>query len=104
MVRSDRNGVHEQEASMDRSIFAALIGGLLGITTLGGLAFVGSAPGSPPAPSSRPEGDWRLLNPVTYDNISVFPVASSYNPDTTTFLPLAEARATGPAACHEQGS
>jgi len=29
---------------MERSIFAALIGGLLGITTLGGLAFVGSAP------------------------------------------------------------
>ena len=49
---------------MERSIFAALIGGLLGITTLGGLAFVGSMPEPPAAPSSRPEGEWRLLDPV----------------------------------------
>src|SRR5258708_12057364 len=89
---------------MERSIFAALIGGLLGITTLGGLAFVGSAPGSPAAPSSRPEGDWRLLNPVTYENISVFPVVSSYSQDTSTFLTLEEGLATGDVAVHEQGS
>src|SRR6267378_3312438 len=89
---------------MERSIFAALIGGLLGITTLGGLAFVGSAPGSPAAPSSRPEGDWRLLNPVTYENISVFPVVSSYSQDASTFLTLEEGLATGDVAVHEQGS
>ena len=68
---------------MERSIFTALIGGLLGITTLGGLAFLGSAPGSPAALPSRPEGDWRLLDPVTYENISVFPVVSSYSQDTS---------------------
>jgi hypothetical protein len=89
---------------MERSIFAALIGGLLGITTLGGLAFVGSAPGSPAAPSSRPEGDWRLLDPVTYENISVFPVVSSYSQDTSPFLTLEEGLATGDVAVHEQGS
>src|SRR6267378_3291188 len=81
LVRSDRVGVHTQEAFMERSIFAALIGGLLGITTLGGLALVGSAPGYPAAPSSRPEGDGRLLEPITYENISVFPVVSSYGED-----------------------
>jgi len=89
---------------MERSIFAALIGGLLGITTLGGLALVGSAPGYPAAPSSRPESDWRLLEPVTYENISVFPVVSSYGQDTSPFLTLEEGLATGDVAVHEQGS
>ncbi len=104
MVRSDRNGVHEQEAFMERSIFAALIGGLLGITTLGALAFVGSAPGSPGAPPSRSESDWRLLDPVTYENISVFPVVSSFSQDTGAFLTLEEGLATGDVAVREQGS
>ena len=89
---------------MERSIFAALIGGLLGITTLGGLAFVGSAPELPAAPSSRPEGEWRLLNPVNYENISVFPVVSSYNQDTSPFLTLEEGLATGEVTVREQGS
>src|SRR6202521_3612389 len=103
LVCSDRVGVHTQEAFMERSIFTALIGGLLGITTLGGLAFVGSAPGSPGASSSRPEGDWRLLDPVTYENISVFPVVSSYNQDTSPFLTLQEGLATGEVIVREQG-
>jgi hypothetical protein len=89
---------------MERSLFAALIGGLLGITTLGGLAFVGRAPGSPAAPASRPESDWRLLDPVTYENISVFPVVSSYSQDTSPFLTLEEGLATGDVLVHEQGS
>jgi len=88
---------------MERSIFAALIGGLISITTLGGLAFVGSAPGSPAGPPSRPEGDWRLLDPVTYENISVFPVVSSYSQDTSPFLTLEEGLANGDVAVREQG-
>src|SRR5260370_8528157 len=104
MVCSDRVGVHKQEAFMERSIFTALIGGLLGITALGGLAFVGSAPGSTAAPSPRPEGDWRLLDPVTYENISVFPVVSSYSQDTSPFLTLEQGLATGEVAVSEQGS
>jgi hypothetical protein len=89
---------------MERSIFAALIGGLLSITALGGLAFVGSVPSAPGAPSSRPEGDWRLLDPITYENISGFPVVSSYSQDTSPFLTLEEGLATGEVAVREQGS
>src|SRR6266852_3189995 len=89
---------------MERMIFAALIGGLLGITTLGGLAFVGASPGSPAAPPARPEGDWRLLDPVNYENISVFPVVSSYNQDTSPVLTLEEGLATGELLVREQGS
>ena len=89
---------------MERSIFAALIGGLLGITALGGLAFVGSTPGSPAAQPSRPEGEWRLLDPVTYENISVFPVVSSQSQDTSAFLTLEEGLATGEVTVAEQGA
>ncbi len=89
---------------MERSIFTALIGGLLGITAFGGLALVGSGHGSPAAPSSHPEGEWRLLDPVTYENISVFPVVSPYNQDTSFFLTLEEGLATGEVLVREQGS
>jgi hypothetical protein len=89
---------------MERSIFTALIGGLLAITAFGGLALVGLVPGSPEPPSSRPEGEWRLLDPVTYENISVFPVVSSYSQDTSTFLTLEEGLASGEVAVREQGS
>jgi hypothetical protein len=89
---------------MERSIFTALVGGLLGITAFGGLALVGSVPGSPEPPPSRPEGEWHLLDPVTYENISVFPVVSSYGQDTSSFLTLEEGLATGEVAVREQGS
>src|SRR5712692_8219187 len=89
---------------MERSIFTALVGGLLGISAFGGLAFVGSGPGSPAAPSSRPEGEWRLLDPATFENISIFPVVSSYSQDTSPFLTLEEGLATGDVLVREQGS
>ena len=91
---------------MERSIFAALIGGLLGISTLGGLAFVGGPfePHQPPPPPGRSEGEWRLLDPVTYENISVFPVVSSNSQDTSPFLTLEEGLSTGEVLVREQGS
>jgi hypothetical protein len=89
---------------MERSIFAALIGGLLGITALGGLAFVGSVSSSPAASPSPREGEWRLLDPVTYENISIFPVVSSQSQDTSPFLTLEEGLATGEVTVAEQGS
>ena len=101
---------------MERSIFAATIGGFLGILTLGGLAFVHpgpdfnsnsqptTPPASPPVPQSKPEGDWRILDPVTYENISVFPVVASYGQDTSAFLTLEEGLATGEVVVRERGS
>jgi hypothetical protein len=89
---------------MERSIFAALIGGLLGITTLGGLAFVWGPSEAHQPPPSRSEGDWRLLDPINYENISIFPVVSSQNQDTSAFLTLEEGLATGEVIVREQGS
>ena len=89
---------------MERSIFAALAGSLIAVSTLGTLAFVRPPLESPEPPSSRPEGEWRLLDPITYENISVFPVVSSYSQDTSAFLTLEEGLATGEVIVHEQGS
>src|SRR4029077_9703000 len=91
---------------MERSLFAALLGGLLGITALGGLAFVWGPPGShqPPPPPPRMVGEWRLLDPITYENISIFPVVSSNSQDTSAFLTLEEGLATGEVIVRESGS
>lgn len=100
---------------MERSIFATIFGGFLGTLTLGGLAFVpgpdfnsNSQPPTGPASSSaaqpRPEGEWRILDPVTYENISVFPVVGSYGQDTSTFLTLEEGLANGEVVVRERGS
>src|SRR5207245_4552341 len=50
------------------------------------------------------EGDWRILDPVTYENISVFPVVASYGQDTGAFLTLEEGLATGEVLIRERGS
>jgi hypothetical protein len=88
---------------MERSILGAIIGGLLGMSTLGGLAFVGFTGSPAPAPPGRPEGDWRLLEPVVYENISLFPVVSSYAQDTSAYLTLDEGLATGEVLVTERG-
>ena len=88
---------------MERSLFSAIFGSLLGLSTLGGLGLVGFA-GGPAAKPPRPEGDWRLLDPVTYENISIFPGVASYSQDTSEFLTLDEGLATGEVIVTERGS
>jgi hypothetical protein len=96
--------VYAQEDFMERSIFAALIGGLLGITTLGGLGFVWGPSEAHQPPPPRSEGDRHLLDPINYENISIFPVVSSQSQDTSAFLTLEEGLATGEVIVREQGS
>src|ERR1700741_30436 len=90
---------------MERLLLSTIIRGLLGITTLGGLAFVASVPGTssnvPPPPG---EGGWRLLDPVTYENISLFPVVPSSQQDTSAFLTLDEGLSSGEVFVSEQGA
>ena len=86
---------------MDRSFLSAFFGSLLGISALG----MGTTPPNPPAPEpSKPEGDWRLLNPITYENISVFPVVTSSTTDTGHFLTLEEGLTSGEVIVSEQGN
>jgi hypothetical protein len=86
---------------MERSILGAILGSFFGMTALGGLAFVGSAPDPVPG---KAEGNWRLLDPVAYENITIFPVVSSSTQDTSPFLTLDEGLSSGEVIVSEQGA
>ena len=88
---------------MERSLLSALAGTLLGISALGSAAFVWAGSGSPSS-QPKPEGDWRLLDPITYENISIFPVVSSVSQDTSAFVTLDEGLSSGDVIVREQGS
>jgi len=88
---------------MERSLLSALAGTLLGISALGSAVFVWAGSGSPGS-QPKPEGDWRLLDPITYENISIFPVISSVSRDTSTFVTLDEGLSSGDVVVREQGS
>jgi ARG/rhodanese/phosphatase superfamily protein len=92
---------------MHRSLLAAVVGGVAAIIALGGLAFVWAAPGSALAAtrvSDRPEHEWRMLDPVRYENISIFPVVSSVNEDTSPFLTLDEGLSSGEVIVAERSA
>lgn len=75
--------------------------GILGIASFSGLAAVLASGG--PAPQKGGSENWRLLEPVTYENLSVFPVVSSRTAETSGFLTLDEALASGEAVVTERG-
>jgi hypothetical protein len=87
---------------MERSLLNAVMGSLLGISALGGLAFVSAAP--EPTASPKSEGGWRLLEPVGYENITIFPVVTPSMQDTSAYLTLDEGLSSGDVVVSEQGA
>jgi hypothetical protein len=88
---------------MQRSLFHFRITALTAIATLAGLALVWASPGPAKAPA-RPEADWRILDPITYENIAIFPVVSGSYEDTRGFLTLEEGLASGEVIVSERGA
>jgi hypothetical protein len=90
---------------MERSVFSVLANSLLGFGAVGmaALGMLWSVPGTP-APPGRGEGGWRLLEPITYENLTVFPVVSSSGYDTGEFLTLEEGLSRGDVIVREQGA
>ncbi len=86
---------------MQRTFLGFLTTGLLGLGAFGCLASVwGSAErGGTPAGNG-----WRLLDPITYENLTIFPVVSSHEADTTAFLTLDEGLSSGEVVVSEQGA
>jgi hypothetical protein len=64
-----------------------------------------SGPGSETANRLPPAGSqgWRLAQPVTYENLTIFPVIAPQDLDTSEFATLDEALASGDAVVTEQG-
>ena len=86
---------------MERSILGTILSSFVGIGVLGGLGFMGASPNPVPG---KPEGNWRLLDPVSYQNITLFPVVSSSMQDTSAFLTLDEGLSSGEVLVSERGA
>jgi len=89
---------------MNRILISVLGHGLLGISAMG-MAVFGFLWYSPSGatPSGKQEGEWRLLEPVSYENLTVFPVVSSSGYDTSAFLTLEDGLSSGEVTVREQG-
>jgi hypothetical protein len=87
---------------MDRNLLGSFVGELLGLSLLGALSFVygGTAALGP----GKADGGWRLLEPVTYDNLSIFPVVNANSTDTSWYLTLDDGLASGEVQVRELGT
>ena len=87
---------------MDRNLLGSFVGELLGLSLLGALGFVygGTAALEP----GKADGGWRLLEPVTYENLSIFPVVDENSTDASWFLTLDDGLASGEVQVREQGT
>src|SRR6267378_4245628 len=88
---------------MPRPFFAFSLTVLIAVATFSGLGFVYAAPHKAKA-SQHPQGDWRILDPVVYENIAIFPVVSGSSQDTSSFLTLEEGLASGEVIVSERGA
>jgi hypothetical protein len=89
---------------MVRSAYTLFGSSLFGIATAGvaTLGFLWASPGQP-TPPGKPQGEWRLLEPIRYENLTVFPVVSSTSYDAGAFLTLEEGLSRGEILIQEQG-
>src|SRR6202040_4132779 len=87
---------HVLEDGMNRILISMFGHGLLGVSALG-MATLGFLWYSPTGatPPGKQEGEWRLLEPVSYENLTVFPVVSSSGYDTRAFLTLEDGLSSG---------
>jgi len=90
---------------MNRILISMLGHGLLGVSAMGmaALGFLWYSPTGTKLPGKQ-EGEWRLLEPVSYENLTVFPVVSSSGYDTSAFLTLEEGLSSGEVTVSEQGA
>ena len=84
-------------------IFALGLVGILGVCALAAVVAATSAANARQSEKGTVES-WRLLEPVRYENLSVFPVVSKNVAETGGFMTLDEALSSGQAAVTERGS
>lgn len=84
---------------MDRAFLGLLAGGLFGLGSFGGFATIWAKGDQGPSA----EG-WRLLDPVSYESLTLFPVVASHEANTSPFLTLDEGLSSGAVVVSEQGA
>jgi len=85
------------------NFYIPLVGLLLAAFAFGALALAAAGAGSG-GMAAGPRNDWRLGEGVTYENLTVFPVFARLGVDTSGFVTLDEALASGDAVVTERGS
>jgi hypothetical protein len=90
---------------MERSLSTLLGSSFFGVASFAfaTLGFLWSSP-SNPTPREKAEGEWRLLGPISYENLTIFPVVASSGYDTREFLTLEEGLSRGDVIVREQGA
>lgn len=90
---------------MNRILISMFGHGFLGLSAMGvaALGFLWYSP-TGATPPGKLEGEWRLLDPVSYQNLTVFPVVSASGYDTSSFVTLEEGLSSGEIAVSEQGA
>jgi hypothetical protein len=90
---------------MNRILVSMFGHGLLGLSAFGvaALGFFWYSP-TGATPAGKQEGEWRLLDPVSYENLTVYPVVSSSGYDTSSFVTLEEGLSSGEVTVSEQGA
>jgi hypothetical protein len=84
---------------MERTFLGLLAGSVLGLSAVGGLGMIWAKGENPPLADG-----WRLLEPVSYENLTLFPVVSNHQGDTSAFLTLDEGLSSGQVVISEQGA
>src|SRR5260370_37030822 len=85
------------------SIFAGALLGLSSLASLGSVWMPGGGGGAPRGAPGKTNG-WRLGDPVTYENLTIFPVLSAESARTSGFWTLDEALSKGDAVIGSDGS
>jgi hypothetical protein len=90
---------------MLRSAHRLLGTSLFGMATFGfaALGLLWASRGQP-ATAGKPDGGWRLLEPISYENLTVFPVVGPSAYDTSAFLTLEDGLSRGEVIVQEQSS
>src|SRR5258708_36878493 len=96
---------HVLEDGMNRILISTLGHGLLGLSVLGmaALGFLWYSP-TGATPPGKQEGEWRLLGPGSYENLTGFPVGSSSGDDTSAFLTLEDGLSNGEVTVRGPGA
>jgi hypothetical protein len=88
-----------------RKVFGILIAAILisvGATIAAAKLCAGG--GVPKGDPTLAQPGWRLAQPITYDNLTIFPVISADDANTSEFATLDEALASGDALVTEEGA
>ncbi len=80
-----------------------LLGAAISAANFGPAPAASKGPAASNDHSSGGQQGWRLAQPITYENLTIFPVIAPQDADTSEFATLDEALASGDAVVTEQG-